>query len=231
MASRRTSTAPAGLTRESVVEAAIGVADREGLDAVSMRRVATELGVDPMSLYRHVGAKDGLLDAMTDAVVARIAPAPRSDDWVADARALMLSARATMLAHPWTAAVIKSRAEPTPAVLGHLDRVLDILRSGGLDLDLTHHALHVLGSRVLGFSDDLFDDKAQDRPSPEVAAAQAAAWAEHLPRIAELAMAATHEGGMGGCDDDEEFAFSLELMLAGLERHRAGRAEAAHAAG
>lgn len=194
-----------------------------------MRRVAQELAVDPMSLYRHVGTKEGLLEKMTDAVVAQIAPPARSGDWAADAHALMRAARSTMLAHPWTTALIKGRSTPTPAALVHLDRLLDILRTGGLSLDLTHHALHVLGSRVLGFSDDLFDDSADAAPPPEAAAQQAAMLAA-LPRIAEMAMAGAaqaHDGALGGCDDQGEFDFSVELILAGLERRRT--AQGAHA--
>ncbi|PSK91374.1 TetR family transcriptional regulator [Murinocardiopsis flavida] len=218
MTTRRSKTAPAGLSREGIVAVALRVADDEGLAAASMRRIAQELGVDPMSLYRHVGAKDGLLDLMTDAVVAGIErPAPAAT-WVETARDLMLSARRTMIRHPWAAEVIKSRPDPTPAALRHLDTLLGVLREGGVSLDLTHHALHVLGSRVLGFSEDLYDDKARDRP--ETTAAQAAAWARELPRIAEMALASTHEGALGGCDDDEEFAFSLDLILDGLEQRR-----------
>jgi AcrR family transcriptional regulator len=223
MTTHQPRTTPAGLTPEGIVAVAIGLADADGLAAVSMRRVAQELGVDPMSLYRHVGTKDGLLDLMTDAVVSDIEPvATPSGDWVADARELMLSARRTMVAHPWTAAAIKDRREPTPATLRHLNGLLEILRTGGLDLTLTHHALHVLGSRVLGFSDDLFDDAAAEPPPPEAAAAQLAFFTRELPRLAELAVAGTHDGGLGGCDDDEEFAFSVDLMLAGLERRRQG---------
>ncbi|WP_306232881.1 TetR/AcrR family transcriptional regulator [Agrococcus beijingensis] len=224
MATRTSSTAPAGLTTAGVVDAAIALADAHGIDAVSMRRVAQELGVDAMSLYRHVGTKHGLLEKMADAVVTQIAPPPRSGDWVADAHALMRAARSTLLAHPWTTPLIKGRATPTPAALVHLDRLLDILRSGGLSLDLTHHALHVLGSRVLGFSDDLFDDSAASSPPPPEAAAMQAAMMAALPRIAEMAAAGatqTHDGALGGCDDQEEFDFSVELILAGLERRRA----------
>lgn len=220
---RRSKTAPAGLTREGVVSTAIILADDEGLAAASMRRIAQELAVDPMSLYRHVGTKDGLIDLMTDAVVADIEAIEPGPTWVDSARNLILSARRTMLRHPWTAQAIKDRTQPTPATLRHIDTLLGILRDGGLSLALTHHALHVLGSRILGFSQDLFDDGA--RVDPEVAAAQAAVWARELPRVAEMALAATHEGGLGGCDDDEEFAFSLDLILEGLEQRRRSEQE------
>ncbi|WP_240644200.1 TetR/AcrR family transcriptional regulator [Antribacter gilvus] len=208
-----------GLSRERIVAAAIEVADAEGLDAVSMRRLGQELAVDPMSLYRHVGKKDELLDAMTDTVVAGIEPVTDGGDWQASARATMLAARATMLRHPWTAAVRKASAAPTPAELRYLDTLLGILRDGGFSVALTHHAIHVLGSRILGFSQDLYDDSGDT--SSEASEAQARAWAASHPRLAELAVAVTHDGALGGCDDDAEFRFALDLVLEGLERRRA----------
>jgi Tetracyclin repressor-like, C-terminal domain len=104
----------------------------------------------------------------------------------------------------------------------HLNRVVGIMRDGGFTVELAHHALHVLGSRVLGFSQDLFDDGPDVRPSAAVAAAQASQWLEVLPHLAELMVAGSHDGPLGGCDDEEEFAFSLDLILDGLERQRAG---------
>ena len=209
------------------MEAAIAIADSDGLDAVSMRRIGQDLRVDPMSLYRHVQSKDGLLDAMTDAVVAQIQPVTDAGDWQASARATMLAARQVMLRHPWTADVLKARPTPTPAALHHLDMLLGILRDGGLGVHLAHHAIHVLGSRILGFSQDLYDDGDNARPEPDGAALQARQWAASLPRLAELAVSVSHDGALGGCDDDAEFAFSLDLILEGLERRRATADEAA----
>jgi AcrR family transcriptional regulator len=226
-----TSTVPNGrarrrgrLSRERIVAAAIGVADAEGIGAVSMRRLGQELGVDPMSLYRHVGGKDELLGSMTDAVVAQIEPVTEAGGWRAAARATILAARATMVRHPWTAEVIKERPAPTPAELRYLETLIGILRDGGFGLELTHHAIHVLGSRVLGFSQDLYDDSG-DTP-PEEAAAQVRALEATHPRLAELAAAVTHDGALGGCDDDDEFVFSLDLMLEGLDGRRAHQADA-----
>ena len=213
----------ARLSRDAIVAAGIALADAEGLESLSMRRLATALGVNPMSLYHHVRDKDALLDAMLDAVVAGIeaddAPLARPSDWTARLRDLVLAARSAMLGHPWAVQVLQQRDVPTPATLRHVDRVLGLLRGGGCSVDLAHHALHLLGSRVLGFSQDLFDDKAGDA-DPAVRAAQAGAWAATLPHVAELAVAATHDGGLGGCDDDAEFAFALDVVLEGLERRR-----------
>ena len=100
-----------------------------------------------------------------------------------------------------------------------MEAMTGILLDGGFTVDLTHHAMHVLGSRVLGFNQDLYDDSGV--PDPEAAAALAAQLASVYPNIGALAMAASHEGGIGGCDDDYEFAFGLDLILDGLERRRA----------
>jgi AcrR family transcriptional regulator len=210
---------PERLSRERIVAEAIVLADRDGLDALSMRRLAASLEVDPMSLYHHVRDKEALLDAMGDALVARIERPEAAGEWTVQLRGLILAARAVMLRHPWSARVLQSRVQPGAATIAHIDAVLGILR-GGVSLEVAHHALHVLGSRVLGFSENLFDD-APSETDPALVAAQARAWAPTLPHVAELALAATHDGVLGTCDDDVEFAFALDLILDGLHR-RAG---------
>jgi len=213
---RRSATRATGrLSREGIVAAAIELADRDGLDGLSMRRLAQHLGVDAMSIYYHVPDKDTLLGEMADAVAAAIPDAPRDGEWTQRLRASIMEARRIMLRHPWAVRVFEGRATPSPAVLHHIERVLAVMRGGGCSVDLSHHALHLLGSRILGFSQDLFDDSSGAEPPPE-----AAAWAETMPHIAELAAAVTHGGALGGCDDDSEFAFALDLLLDGLERRR-----------
>ena len=171
-----------------------------------------------MSLYHHVRDKEALLDRMADAVVGEIPRPDDTGDWVARLRALIVAARGTMLRHPWSAHVLESRGQPGPATLAHIDHVLGILRDGGVSLDMAHHALHVLGSRVLGFDDSLFDDAPVEDTDPAMVEAQARAWASTLPHVAELALAARHDGALGACDDDAEFAFALDLILDGLAR-------------
>jgi AcrR family transcriptional regulator len=206
------------LTRARVLDAAIDLADRDGIAAVSMRRLAQELGVEAMSLYTHVRGKDDLLDGMADALVARVAAPVPTDGWLVTLRATVLAARGELLRHPWAAHLIETRAAPGPATIAYMDRIAGILREGGFSTDLAHHALHVLGSRVMGFSQDLFDDKAEVDPGE--AAAFAAQLADRYPNVAAIALAASHEGGLGGCDDDVEFAFGLDLILEGLEARR-----------
>ena len=225
---RATTRGTARLSRDGIVVAAVALADQGDLDGLSMRRLAQQLGVDAMSIYYHLHDKEGLLDAMADAVVAEIELEPDAarDDiaWTARLRSLIMAARRTMLRHPWAAPLLSGRQAPTPASLRHIERVLSTLRDGGCSVDLSHHALHLFGSRLLGFSHDLFDDSPAVRPAPEEAAAQAAALAQTYPRVGELAAAVTHEGALGGCDDDREFDFALDVLLEGLERRRAAEA-------
>lgn len=101
-----------------------------------------------------------------------------------------------------------------------MESILAILRGGGFSIDLAHHTLHVLGSRILGFSQDLFEDSAEPDPSPE-AEAMLLAMLGRYPHVTELAQSARHDGVLGRCDDDVEFAFGLDLILDGLERLRA----------
>jgi AcrR family transcriptional regulator len=209
----------ATLNRARVVEAAIELADREGIDAVSMRRLGQELGVEAMSLYTHVKGKDDLLAGMADAVVAQVPVERVQGDWRARLRTMILGARAAMLSHPWAARVIEASEQPGPATIGYMDAVAAVLLEGGFSADLAHHALHVLGSRVLGFSQDLYDDKGE--VDPEVVATFARELAKTYPSVGAIALAASHEGGLGGCDDDLEFVFGLDLILDGLERLRA----------
>jgi AcrR family transcriptional regulator len=218
-ADRSDSRASAKLSREGIVEAAVAMADRDGLAGLSMRKLAQHLGVDAMSIYYHLHDKDALLAACADAVVAEIAPGQATGPWTDRLRSLIMEARRTMVRHPWAARVLENRETPTPAVMTHIERVLAIMRGGGCSLDLSHHAIHLLGSRILGFSQDLFDDSPGAGPP---SAAEVAAWAEAMPHIAELAVAVAHEGALGGCDDDDEFAFALDLLLDGLERKRQG---------
>ena len=206
------------LNRARVLQAAIDLADRDGIDSVAMRRLGQDLGIEAMSLYTHIRGKDDLLDGMVDVVVGEIAIDPEGPDWRTILRRQVLTARSVMLRHRWAARIIETRSAPGAATLRYMEAVAGIVIGGGFSIDLAHHAMHVLGSRVLGFSQDLFDDTGV--PDPEAAAAFATQLSAVFPNIGAIAMAASHEGGLGGCDDDYEFAFGLDLILDGLEQRR-----------
>jgi len=215
------------LTRERILRTAVEIADAGGVDSISMRRIAERLGVVPMALYKHVAGKDELLDGMIDVVVSEVDPAVEGVDWKTAMRDRILSARRVLLRHRWASRVIEARGEPTPTVIAYMDSMMGIFRSGGFSIDLMHHAVHVLGSRLLGFSQELYDDTAS--VPEEEAVAMWSAMAETYPNIAALVReisggAIAHEEGSvvgGGCDDQFEFEFALDLILDGLERMRA----------
>jgi AcrR family transcriptional regulator len=211
----------APLSRERILSAAVALADQGGVESLSMRRIALELGVVPMALYKHVANKDEMLDGMIDVVVGEIDPPLRGADWKTTVRERILSARRALLRHPWASQMIESREAPTPTVIAYMDSMIGIFRAGGFSIDLTHHAMHAMGSRLLGFSQELFDDTPED--PPEIQAIVAQQMAEQFPHISEMVAAISHDGtsvvGLG-CDDQFEFEFALNLMLEGLERLR-----------
>jgi len=219
------------VTKERVFRAAIAVADAGGIDALTMRKVADELDVEPMSLYYHVANKAAILDGMVEALVndiedavGRLDPLPDTADWKTALRRRILTARDVMLRHRWAPALFESRTDVGPATMRYFDTVLGLLRQGRFSFDLAHHALHALGSRVLGFTQELFES--DDEQSDEQSMAALEQMADQLPNITQMMMEiAPHarndpESTLGYCDDQAEFEFVLDLILDGLERIR-----------
>ncbi|MGI9649426.1 MAG: TetR/AcrR family transcriptional regulator C-terminal domain-containing protein [Acidimicrobiia bacterium] len=214
----------APLSRERVLRAAVQLADHGGIEAVSMRKVGNQLGVEAMSLYNHVANKEEMLDGMVDLVVGEIDQSQDADDWQPAMRQRVLAAREVMVRHPWAAGVIESRINMSATMLQYMDSAVGILLRGGFSLDLAHHALHALGSRILGFNQELFDDSEGLEESPEVAALMMQQMTEEYPNISAMIGEVSHEGepiGGKGCDDQVEFVFGLDLLLDGLEARRA----------
>jgi AcrR family transcriptional regulator len=208
------------LSRDRVLWAAVELADREGIEALSMRRLGQELGVEAMSLYNHVAKKEDVLDGIVDLIVGEIDPPPDGDDWKLAARNRILSARRVMLRHPWASSVVGSRRQPSPVVMGYMDGMGGIMRGGGFSVDLMHHAFHVLGSRVLGFSQELFDDSGEVEAAPEMQALMIRQMAEAFPNLTAVMEQVAHDDASvvgSGCDDQFEFEFALDLILNGLE--------------
>jgi AcrR family transcriptional regulator len=206
------------LTRPRVVAAAVELADSDGTESISMRRLAQELGVEAMSLYTHVHNKDDLLDGMTDAVISEIPLSSGGDDWKKSLRQMALAAREVMLRHPWAPRIIETRTAPGPAALGYINAVLGTLREGGFTIAQAHSAIHILGSRALGFTQALFDDSGDEDLSPEAAAQLQSQLGATHPYVVEMALAVTHGGTLAPCDDAAEFTFALDFILDGLDR-------------
>lgn len=207
------------LNRRRVLEAAVSLADTDGVDALSMRRLSQALGVVPMALYKHVANKEEMLDGMVDVILAEIDPPTPGVGWQTAVRERILSARRSLQRHRWAARVIETRSTPTPIVLAYMDSMIGMFRAGGFSTDLTHHALHAMGSRMLGFSQELYDDSASGELDPDLSAMLSVAY----PYIYEIATTVLHDDASvvgGGCDDQMEFEFALDLLLDGLERLR-----------
>lgn len=202
---------------------AIALADRAGIEALTMRRLAQEVGVEAMTLYYHVGNKDDLLSAMVDAVVGEFElPSPDDADWKAALRRTAISAHTVLLRHRWAAGLMLSPGRRSTARLVYMEAVLGCLRRGGFTAELTDLAYHALESHISGFTlwqvtMDLVPDELP---------ALAAAVLEELPAdrfpflIEHIHLHLDHRSAEG----EGSFAFGLDLLLDGLERIRDARA-------
>lgn len=214
------------LNKARVLKAAVAFADESGIEALSMRSLSQVLGVVPMALYKHVTNKEELIDGMIDVVIGEIEAPSVGVDWKPAMRRRILSARQAQLRHPWASRAMEGRSTPTPVVLRYMDSMIGMFRAGGFSIDLTHHAMHALGSRMFGFSQELYTGNQSATPDGEAARQLALLF----PNIAAIAKVAVHDDGSivgPGCDDQFEFAFALDLVLDGFEllRQRDWRSE------
>jgi AcrR family transcriptional regulator len=139
------------LTRERILRAAIRLADDGGIEALSMRRLGHELGVEAMSLYNHVASKDDLLDGIADLVVQEI-DMPADAEWKDSLRRHALSAHEAFGRHPWACNLVMSPARTVPASVRRTEWMLRRLREAGFSAEVTYHAYHALDSHILGFT-------------------------------------------------------------------------------
>ena len=142
----------AHLSKERVLDAAVALAARNGIESLSMRKLADELGAGAMSLYHYVRNKDELLDAMVDIVFGEIEPPATEDDWRAAMRRRAISTRAALNRHRWAVGLMESRTTPGPASLRLHDAVLGCLREAGFSIELTIQAYSVLDAYIYGFA-------------------------------------------------------------------------------
>ena len=210
----------AGLSRERVLRAAVELADESDIESVTMRALARKLGVEAMALYNHVANKEALLDGMVEIVWSEINDATSgiSGEWKTAMRRRTLAAREILFRHRWAPGVLESRTNMPAPVTRYYDSLIGLFRDGGFSYDLTHHALHALGSRALGFTNEPWDDL-QEIPDLSFVARQIAG---EYPNVAAMFEGVTHDPNttLGWCDDQFEFEFALDLLLDGLEQFR-----------
>ena len=205
------------LSRERVLRAAIAHADAGGLEAITMRRLAEELGVAPMALYRHVANRDGLIDGMVDVVFGEIDLPSSGDDWKAAMRQRGISVRDVLSRHRWAIGLMESRANPGPANLRHHDAVIGSLRSGGFDMASVAHAYSVLDSYIYGFALSKMNLPFE---SGDDVAEIAQTMLEPFPvdEYPNLVAFITEHAMKPGYDYGDEFEYGLDAILDGLER-------------
>jgi AcrR family transcriptional regulator len=202
------------LTRERVIEATLRVMDEEGLEAVTMRRIAREVGVEAMSLYHHVEDKDDLLDGICEYVMARFELPELSGDWEEDCRRAARGWRNLLRQHPNVMTLLAQKRGPVRSIesLRPMELALRLLRAGGLSDRDTAQAFNAFGGYIQGFV------------MMELGSIAGGIDEEHLQRHQELAAGlpdafatlravAPH---LAECDPDEQFEFGLDLLIRGL---------------
>jgi AcrR family transcriptional regulator len=195
----------------------MAVADAGGLGSLTIRSLAVELGVKPMSVYHHVANKDEILDGIVDLVFGEIELPSGEGDWRPQMRRRADSARRVLSRHPWAIGLMESRTAPGPATLRHHDAVIGSLRTAGFSVAMAAHAYALLDSYIYGFA-------LQEASLPFHGPDEAAQLADSImapfatgeyPHLVELAVEYVARPGY---DFGNEFAFGLDLILDGLER-------------
>jgi AcrR family transcriptional regulator len=207
------------LSRERVIQAAVRLADREGLGALTMRRLGAELGVEAMSLYKHVSDKDAILDGIVEQVVGGIELPTEGGDWRDEMRRRAVSARDVLAAHSWAIGLLESRRSMGPAQLRYVDATLGSLRAAGFSIEGAAHAFWLLDSYVYGH---VIQETSMARagsveaggsvdPSPYASLGPA------YPHLVEVAAHAAAAHAVGApMSFDAEFQHGLEVILGAL---------------
>jgi AcrR family transcriptional regulator len=210
--------AGAALSKERVLRAGVALADRDGFEALTMRRLAGELGAGAMTLYHYVADKDDLLDGMIDVVFSEIDLPATDAGWRTAMRERAASVREALARHPWATGLMELRTTHGPTSLRHHEAVLECLRVAGFSIEDATHAYWLLDSYIYGFA---IQEASLPFGTPEQLAEMAESVlpqvpAAEYPRLNEAAAASL----AAGYDYTDEFEFGLDLILDGLERLR-----------
>jgi AcrR family transcriptional regulator len=200
-----------------VLLGAVAVADATGIRGLTIRSLATELGVKPMSVYHHVANKEEILDGIVDMVFSEIDLPTVDGDWRSQIGRRAASARRVLRRHPWAIGLLESRTSPGPATLRHHDTVIAILRGAGFSREMTAHAYALIDTFVYGFA---LQEAGLPFEGPESVAEVAEPMMERFatgeyPHLVEMA---TEYYFRPGYDFGDEFEWGLTLILDALER-------------
>jgi AcrR family transcriptional regulator len=205
----------APVNRERTLEVALAVADGEGIQAVTMRRLARDLGVEAASLYHYVNGKDQIFDGLVDVVAAEIELPKSSADWRESVSQRAHHTRSVLRRHPWSVSLMASRTSPGPATLGLLEAGIRCFREGGFSVLLAAHAVSTVDSYVHGFV--LQEVNLPFRNESELAAMTAAIMetfpASEFPYLFEMTVEHVLRPGY---DYGKEFDSGLSVVLNGV---------------
>ena len=204
-----------GLSKERVLRAAVTLADGAGIASLSMRKLGEALGVEAMSLYRHVANRDAILDGIVDIVAAEFEAPPPGGPWKAAMRGRAIAAHAALMRHPWATMLIVSRVNIGPAMLHYVDATIGCLREAGFSYAMADHAWNALDSYVYGFT----LQKLNFPLKPQEYAKMARAFLPLMPAdrfpylngLSQQVIDRQHDGLHG-------LEFGLDLVLDGLEK-------------
>jgi AcrR family transcriptional regulator len=203
------------LSTDRVLRAARALADAGGTEALTMRRLGQELGVEAMSLYKHVANKDAILGGIVDLVVGEIDLPSPGDDWKPAMRRRGVSAHEVLLRHPWACGVLMSRINVGPAMLRYVDSTIGSLRQAGFSIEVASHAWYAMDSHIYGFTLQEINFPVEPQQYSETAAT-------HLPQLPPGRYPHLTEMALyvmaGHYDGRHDVTFGLDLILDGLER-------------
>jgi AcrR family transcriptional regulator len=219
------------LTKGRVLEKAIALADQDGIEALSMRKLGQALGVEAMSLYNHVGSKGELVSAMVDGVIEGFELPDDERRWDVAIRRCAISAHDLLIEHPWAcslALVPGDMRVPGGPRIRYMEWLLRRLRQAGFSAELAYSAYHTLDSHIFGFT---LWQIGHHRAAETFARDDAEDLEEWMTRLLEqmrpqypyLVEHGEQHMAAGARDGDHEFEFGLDLILDGLKkRKRAG---------
>jgi AcrR family transcriptional regulator len=205
------------LSRELVLRTALRLADEGGIESLSMRKIAQELGVQAMSLYNHVKNKDDIIDGIVDMVVGEIEVPDLGVDWKTAMRRRSISAHTVLLRHPWSTMPLVARVNVGVAMLRYVDATLGCLREAGFSFRMSDYAWNAIDSHIYGFTLQELNfpfEKADYGKAAQQGLALIPA--DKYPYLNQL----THQVIDGDYDGIHDFEFGLELILNGLENLR-----------
>jgi AcrR family transcriptional regulator len=215
----------APLSRTEILETSLKIADDDGFEALTMRQLAQELGVDAMAVHRHVGGRDGLLDGLVEAMWSEITLPPKNAGWEQALRAMAESMRALAQAHPNVYGLLCTRWVMPQSALELCDDVLKRLEGAGFSRDVSGEAVRSVFAYAMGYAVTelglLVPQSGESGQAPSdiemLVRIMQAVPRDTPPRLIEVAATICN------CDMDRQFTFGLDLMLSGLASQKGAR--------